>query len=180
MTYTVRGAGLVFEVDVIEVAGATRVRVTPVGGSGKEYDVGWAAALGRSHRTLEWDGRRRLVVVEPEGDILGVTLGIDHLDLQVEAARRGPSRGRGQAHAAETVDIRAPMPGLVVAVEVEPGKSVAPGATVAVIEAMKMQMELRAPAAGVVRQVRVAPGQEVGAGDVIAVLTPGHAGPPDR
>jgi len=179
VTYTVRGAGLVFEVDVIEEAGAIRVRVTPEGRAGKEYDVGWAASLGRSHRTLEWDGRRRLVVVEPEGEILGVTLGIDHLDLQVEAARRRPTRGRGLTHGAETVDIRAPMPGLIVAVEVEPGQPVAPGATIAVIEAMKMQMELRAPAGGIVRQVSAAPGQEVAAGDVIAVLTPGTDGPAD-
>jgi len=48
---------------------------------------------------------------------------------------------------------------------------VAAGAVVAVIEAMKMQMELRAPAAGTVRDIR-AGGREVAAGEVIAVVIP--------
>ncbi len=179
MTYTVRGAGSTFVVDVIAAADRYRVRVTAEGEAGKEYDVGWVAALSTTHRTLEWDGRRRQVVVESEGEAVGVTIGVEHVDLRVEPARPLPPRRGSREARPEAVEVRAPMPGLIVAVEVGPGQRVAPGGTVAVIEAMKMQMELRAPSGGIVRQVRAAPGQEVAAGEVIAVLAAGE-GPPAR
>lgn len=177
MTYLIRAAGVSFVVDVVEQAGRYRVRVAPEGESGKEYDVGWAAALGRSHRTLEWNGGRRLIVVDPEGETLGVTIGVDHVDLRVEPVRPLPLRAPRPESSADMVELRAPMPGLIVAVEAEPGQRVAAGVTVAVIEAMKMQMELRAPVSGILRQINAAPGQEVAAGEVLAVLHPGGEGP---
>jgi len=169
--YIVSGSGLDVEVEVVEApGGGYRVRL-----EGREYDVRWSPALGRTHWWLEWDGRRQVVVVEPEGDLAGVTLAVDHLDLRVTAASplRRPSRASGQALPA--VEVRAPMPGLLVALEVRPGQAVGAGEAVAVIEAMKMQMELRTPAAGTVREVRAGAGGEVSAGDVIVVLEPDRA-----
>jgi acetyl/propionyl-CoA carboxylase alpha subunit len=61
--------------------------------------------------------------------------------------------------------IRAPMPGRVVAVLVEKGASVAAGAPLVVVEAMKMENELRAPSAGTVKDVFVRPGQNVEGGE---------------
>ena len=177
MTYLIRDGGVRFVVDVVEQGGRYRVRVGAEGETAKEYDVGWAAALGRSHRTLEWHGGRTLIVVDPEGATLGVTVGIDHFDLQVETARALRVRPSSREPGAEMVELRAPMPGLIVAVEAEPGQPVAAGGTVAVIEAMKMQMELRAPVAGTLRQINALPGQEVGAGEVIAVLHPNVSEP---
>jgi len=174
--YLVRGPRGDVQVELTELADARyHVRVAAEGETGKEYDVRWSAALGRLHRVLEWDGRRRLVVVEPEAEALGVTIGADHYDLRVEPVRPVRRRGDGPA-APATVEVRAPMPGLIVALEVTPGQAVGPGGTVAVIEAMKMQMELRAPAGGIVRQLRVAAGQEVAAGEVIVVLAAGGEG----
>ena len=66
--------------------------------------------------------------------------------------------------------IQAPMPGLVVRVEVEVGQRVEPGAGLVVIEAMKMENELRAPRAGVVREVHVAAGQAVERGAPLVTL----------
>jgi biotin carboxyl carrier protein len=63
--------------------------------------------------------------------------------------------------------IRAPMPGLVVRVLVEPGQAVEAGQGVLTIEAMKMQNELKAAAAGTVARVAVAPGQAVEKGAVL-------------
>lgn len=57
--------------------------------------------------------------------------------------------------------VRAPMPGLVVRVEVEPGQRVAVGTGLVVVEAMKMENELRATRPGVVAEVHVHPGQAV-------------------
>ncbi len=61
----------------------------------------------------------------------------------------------------------APMPGLVVRVDVAPGELVEAGQGVVAMEAMKMENELRAPAAGRVKAVLVAPGMAVEKGTVL-------------
>ncbi len=63
--------------------------------------------------------------------------------------------------------IRAPMPGLVLRVEVAEGQRVEPGMGVVVLEAMKMENEITAPGAGVVRAVRVVAGEAVEKGAVL-------------
>ena len=57
--------------------------------------------------------------------------------------------------------LRAPMPGMVVRVQVVPGQQVEAGAGLVVVEAMKMENELRATRAGTVGAVHVRPGQAV-------------------
>lgn len=63
--------------------------------------------------------------------------------------------------------LTAPMPGLVVKVEVKEGEQVSAGAGLVVLEAMKMQNELRAPVAGVIARVLVRGGQAVEKGQVL-------------
>ena len=63
--------------------------------------------------------------------------------------------------------VRAPMPGLVVKVEVEPGQTVDVGQGLLIVEAMKMENELRAEAPGRVRTVAVVPGQAVEKGQIL-------------
>ncbi len=62
------------------------------------------------------------------------------------------------------IEVKATLPGLVVAVVVSVGDEVAEGATLLTIEAMKMQNEVRAPRAGTVIEVSVASGQAVATG----------------
>jgi len=62
------------------------------------------------------------------------------------------------------IEVRATLPGLVVAIGVEEGERVASGATLLTIEAMKMQNEVRAPRAGRVAAIAVVAGQAVAAG----------------
>ncbi len=70
-----------------------------------------------------------------------------------------PHAGAGEADGT----IKAPMPGLVIKVDVSEGVEVHPGAVVAVVEAMKMEHELRAAFPAVVTKVHVKPGQQVDA-----------------
>ncbi len=83
--------------------------------------------------------------------------------IQALAGRRGGAPGGGT--------IRAPMPGLVVRLEVKEGQHVAAGAGLVVIEAMKMENELRAPRGGVVARLHVAEGQAVEKGTPLVTLT---------
>ena len=57
-------------------------------------------------------------------------------------------------------------------VTVEVGQVVEAGATLAVLESMKLEIPVEAPHAGTVTEVRVGPDDRVDDGDVIAVVTP--------
>jgi pyruvate carboxylase subunit B len=68
--------------------------------------------------------------------------------------------------------LKAPMPGLVVRLLVEPGQRVEAGASLVVLEAMKMENELKAAGAGTVESVRVRAGQTVEKGMVLVSFRP--------
>jgi biotin carboxyl carrier protein len=73
--------------------------------------------------------------------------------------------------------VRAPMPGLVLRVEVEVGQQVAAGGGLVVLEAMKMENEIRAASGGMVRAVLVEVGQAVEKGaPLVEVTTPSRQG----
>jgi pyruvate carboxylase subunit B len=80
--------------------------------------------------------------------------------------------GRGRVPVGGGV-VRAPMPGLVVRVEVVVGQQVEIGAGLVVVEAMKMENELRAQRAGVVETIHVAAGQTVDKGASLVTIVPG-------
>lgn len=68
--------------------------------------------------------------------------------------------------------LRAPMPGMVVKVEVAEGDLVAEGQGLVIVEAMKMENELRAGAVGVVSRVHVREGQAVEKDQILVELAP--------
>jgi biotin carboxyl carrier protein len=68
------------------------------------------------------------------------------------------------------LSIKAPIPGLVVRVLVEPGRPVVEGETLLILEAMKMENEIRAPRAGVIHEVRSEPGAQVASGQILLTL----------
>jgi acetyl/propionyl-CoA carboxylase alpha subunit len=77
--------------------------------------------------------------------------------------------GAGRPRSGDGV-VLAPMPGMVVRVEVVERQRVEAGAGLVVVEAMKMENELRAPWAGVVARVHVTPGQAVEKGAPLVTL----------
>jgi acetyl/propionyl-CoA carboxylase alpha subunit len=63
--------------------------------------------------------------------------------------------GLSNAAAAKVNELKAPMPGLIVDIRVQPGQAVQKGDPLLVLEAMKMENILKAPADGVVSGIRV-------------------------
>ncbi|WP_433758805.1 acetyl/propionyl/methylcrotonyl-CoA carboxylase subunit alpha [Nocardia sp. CA-135398] len=100
--------------------------------------------LRREYRVAEHDGQ--LWVAGPSG--------VAVLREVAEVNVRGDAEHVGDA------EIRSPMPGSVIAVPVANGATVAVGAPVVVVEAMKMEHTLTAPVAGTV-EVLVEPGAQV-------------------
>ena len=68
--------------------------------------------------------------------------------------------------------IRAPMPGLVLKLQVEPGSEVSINDPLLVLEAMKMENEIRAPGDGIVSTVFVKPGEAVLKNAPLMEITP--------
>jgi pyruvate carboxylase subunit B len=91
---------------------------------------------------------------------------IDERTRHIRTLTGASDRPRGPAA------LKAPMPGLVVRIQVQAGQVVAAGAGVVVLEAMKMENELRAPTASTVRAVRVSQGEAVEKGQVLVEFDP--------
>jgi biotin carboxyl carrier protein len=95
---------------------------------------------------------------------------------EVEDAEQAALRDRAERDRAGTqgggapVEIRAIIPGRVVAVAVARDDAVEAGQPLLVVEAMKMQNELRAPRAGVVRQVITSVGATIEIGELLVIL----------
>ncbi|CAB4323051.1 MAG: acetyl-CoA carboxylase biotin carboxylase subunit [Actinobacteria bacterium] len=83
--------------------------------------------------------------------------------------RRGSAGGAGAAGGGSGA-VTVPMQGTIVKILVEVGQEVEAGATVCVLEAMKMENNIAAEKAGTVKEIKVAPGDSVGAGDVVVVI----------
>ena len=64
------------------------------------------------------------------------------------------------------------MPGVVVAVPLAQGATVARGDVLVVLESMKMELQITAPADGVLDALHVAAGDQVALGDVLAHVQP--------
>jgi biotin carboxyl carrier protein len=145
---------------------------------GRLHSASLAAIPGTPLRQLVVDGRPLALAVTELGrgrwrlTVQGERWEAEALD---ERARHIRSLTNGADRAKGPGTLRAPMPGLVVRVEVEPGQSVTPGVGMVVLEAMKMENELKAAGSGVVRSVLVGPGEAVEKGQVLVEFEPAGA-----
>jgi acetyl/propionyl-CoA carboxylase alpha subunit len=113
---------------------------------------------------LEVDGSRRTFTVGVDGRHLDVSSRAGSLDFEeVDLLPPPPS-------ADVAGSLVAPMPGLVVRTEIEPGDRVCTGRPLLVLEAMKMEHTVRAPYDGVLDRLLVAVGDQVTVGQLLAVL----------
>ncbi|MEZ0370687.1 MAG: biotin/lipoyl-containing protein [Candidatus Sericytochromatia bacterium] len=71
--------------------------------------------------------------------------------------------------------IEAPLTGKVILVDATPGAAVAKGATLVVLESMKMETALSAPMDATVKSVHCAAGDQVGNGQLLIELIPKEA-----
>ena len=70
-------------------------------------------------------------------------------------------------------EAKAPMPGLIVVIDVEEGERVKKGQQLLIIEAMKMENPISSPADGIVSDIRIEPGQAVDKGALLMVIKDG-------
>ncbi len=146
---TARVDGVELRVGLTDLPG-TPLALLTVGDVVRRVGVGRGSSRGKY--TLSIDGRR---------------FEVEALDERTHAIRQLSAAAAPPAGPAPLV---APMPGLIVRVNVAAGDTVKAGQGLVVMEAMKMENELRAAAAGVVKAVRVAPGTAVERGATLVEL----------
>ena len=127
-------------------------------------DAAAVTRLGPGVFRIEMDGRRELVYVAgPEGDRWAFWNGYVFRDGASEA--EPAHRPRGQTPGVQPVT--APMPATVVKLLVAPGRTVAKGETLLLLEAMKMELPVRSMVEGTVTAVHCVAGQRVQAGQTL-------------
>jgi acetyl-CoA/propionyl-CoA carboxylase biotin carboxyl carrier protein len=149
--------------DTLDLTGVT---ATPTAGDGE------AEAKVQRDVDVEVNGKRFAVkVFVPEsqaGAVVAAGAAGGAAAAGARPRRSAASGGAGAGSGSGAVTV--PMQGTIVKVLVEVGQAVEAGATVCVLEAMKMENNIAADKAGTVKEVKVAPGDSVGSGDVVVVI----------
>ena len=157
-TYHLEVAGRSYEIGVENTNGKIAVTL-----NGKKHTVDLVPLNGGGALSILLDGRSFDLEVKETKNGLSVFASGQHYDLVVEEAKIFHARllsGAGRA-ATHEKEVRAPMPGLIVKIEVVMGQTVEPGQGLLVMEAMKMENEIKAKAAGVVKEIKVVERQPV-------------------
>jgi pyruvate carboxylase subunit B len=166
MRYFVEIGSRTFQVDL----GPDGTRI-----DGEPVEVDMAHVEGTDVRHLLVGGRSHRLVAERDSDgswnlhMRGTRLRAVAVDERTRAIREMTGAGAGPAGPRP---VKAPMPGLVVKVEVSVGDRIEPGQGVVIVEAMKMENELRAEGAAIVTAVHVEVGDTVDKGDILIDLGP--------
>ena len=139
-------------------------------GSGYRVRIGdrWMEAdfinIGRYVRSLRLeDGTQLSLVHHREGNTHEISVGGSTVKVEIIDPIAAKRRRRDDDMGATGV-VKALMPGRVVRVLVGKGESVKKGASLLILEAMKMENDIVAPADGTVDELYVTPGQTVEAG----------------
>ncbi len=144
-----------FEVEVID---ERHVRI------GKRLlEVDFEPVSGQPVYSLIVDGKSYEAYVQEGDEFWQVLLRGRLYPASIIDEREKRLRAAGGASVAEAGEypLKAPMPGLVVAIQVKEGQQVKKGEVLLILESMKMQNELKSPRDGLIGRVRVKSGESV-------------------
>ena len=131
--------------------------------NGVVYNVDFEAASEQTIYSLLVNNQSFEGSVYPSDEGWQVLLHGSQYVLQVEDEREKRLRASMGSDLREDIDfqLKAPMPGLVVAIPISEGQVVQKGDVLIILESMKMQNELKSPRPGTISRVRVRPGDSV-------------------
>jgi acetyl-CoA/propionyl-CoA carboxylase biotin carboxyl carrier protein len=123
---------------------------------------------------LERDGVRRTMFAARNGEELWLAAGTARFELTaIDRATVIAAQLAGIEHGDHAADpqVRSPMPGTVISVDVADGDAVSAGTSLLTVEAMKMEHRLTAPIDGTV-SISIRPGETVKASQLVATVSP--------
>jgi biotin carboxyl carrier protein len=144
MRVTVRIENRIFEVEVGDVSGRPIVATI----DGERFEVWPESTGGRPPPGARGQANQRMATDR-------------QMAAPVQPATPAPTNG------SESKTVRAPIPGVIISIAVQPGDAVAVGQELCVLEAMKMKNAIRASRAGQIASVKVSIGQAVKHHDVL-------------
>lgn len=142
----------------IEVVDDRHVRI-----GGRLLEVNFESVSGQPVYSLILDGKSYESYVYPGDEGWQVLLRGRQFQVKVEDEREKrlkAAAGGGVAEGGE-FHLKAPMPGLVVAIPVSEGQEVKKGHVLVILESMKMQNELKSPRDGTISHIKVKAGESV-------------------
>ncbi len=143
-----------YEID-IDRDGAIRV-------NGQERTVDFLPLSGALYSLLTNNRSHEVLVEEHDEEVEVILRGRRYGAVVMDERALLLAQTRGDlGDASGEVVVKAPMPGLVVALPFAEGAEVRKGQTVLILESMKMQNELKAPKDGTLTRVHVSQGQSV-------------------
>lgn len=151
------------EINIEDAGGKLRVSA-----NGKEYLVDLVPIDERRYSVL-LNYHAYLVDAEIEKNAVRLLLNqCEHMVQVLNPQQKLESEifGKSEKSRSES-EVRAPMPGLILRIEVKTGQEITAGQPLLVIEAMKMENEIRAASAGVVKEILVQPQQAVERNDLM-------------
>ncbi len=184
MAYISSVAEKSYTIDIGENSPQREIRIDK-----KRFDIDWRqiAALAAGPQAQSNIGGRYSLLIQGksyeifayrvnEPDVIGyryeVLVAGQRFEIDVEDEREKALSGSIHGvHESGEAMVRAPMPGLVLQLPMEPGANVDRGQTVVILEAMKMENDLGSPITGKVKEIRVSKGQTVNQGDVLVVVS---------
>ncbi len=122
--------------------------------------------------TLLLNGRSYQAIINRNGFIYTVVINGIAYKINAESSRtRGTNLLINAAQKLRPdVELRSPMPGMVVRCEVKEGARITVGDGLLLLEAMKMENEIRATVNGTVKKILVHDGQVVDKGEVLLII----------
>jgi biotin carboxyl carrier protein len=155
MKYITTVNGKEFEIEIVD---ERHIRI-----GDRLLAVDFESVSGQPVFSLILDGRSYESFVYQGDEDWEVLLRGRQFQVRVEDEREKRLRGAAGGGVAEGGEfhLKAPMPGLVVAIPITEGQEIKKGQVLLILESMKMQNELKAPRDGVVERIRVKTGESV-------------------
>lgn len=130
--------------------------------NGKPMDIDFVSLSGQPVYSLIIDGKSHEAYIYEEDNQIQVQLrGFQYnADIIDEREKRLKDRAEGNSGSGEFI-LKAPMPGLVIAIPVSEGEKIVKGQVLVILESMKMQNELKSPRDGVITRIKIEQGHTV-------------------
>jgi len=134
--------------------------------NGRKHTLDFRSFPGSSLHSMIVGGKQYEVVIEESEFGLLIYIDGEAHDVQISKELKVKAKKEKKAR----IEVKAAMPGLVIALEVKPGQSVNKDDGLLIMEAMKMQNEVKAPKAGIVAEVHAKKGSPVEKGEKLVTI----------
>lgn len=132
--------------------------------NGRKFDLEYSKQDKVSYH-LEYKGKKYNAQILPGDDdkhpkirVNGVAYDAELIDKYDELIK---SLGMESMTKVEIKELKSPMPGLVIKIDVKPGDSISKGDPLMILEAMKMENQIKSKGEGVIAEILVNEGQAV-------------------